>query len=408
MNLRFMGLLLATLAALPAAAEEHRHNAGAEGKAKDMGKMWQAALARPALSATTAFDAEGRLWQAVVQDAFLYIRHSDDMGKTFSSLVAVNPTPERIAADGENRPKILAGGKGRLFVSYTQSLDKPFSGNIRFSRSLDGGKTFSPPVTVNDNHEIISHRFEAMGINKRGHIYLAWLDKRDLSAAAQKGEAFTGASVYYAVSEDDGASFSPNRRVAEHTCECCRVSMAMDTDGLPVIFWRHIYGQNTRDFALAKLDGRSSPARATHDNWQIDACPHHGGSISIGPDGVQHLVWFNNGPERHGLFYASSRAHGQAFSTPKAFGKEDAQASHPDVLSLGRKIFVVWKEFDGKEASVQEMHSSDGGGTWSGPRRLAATAGASDHPLLISHQGRAYLSWQTEKDGLQLVETGLP
>ena len=34
---------------------------------------------------------------------------------------------------------------------------------------------------------------------------------------------------------------------------------------------------------------------------------------------------------------------------------------HPDVLSQGQKVFVVWKEFDGKEASVQGMHSSDGG-----------------------------------------------
>ncbi len=403
----FLGLLLAVLAAFPASAEEHRHNTGASAKPPDMGKIWQAALARPALSATPAFDTGGRLWQAMVQKDYLYLRYSDDQGKAFSPPVAVNPVPERIAADGENRPKILVN-EGKVYVSWTQSLDQPFSGHIRFSRSLDGGKTFSPPITVNDNRETISHRFEAMGITRQGRIYLAWLDKRDLSAAARKGESFTGASVYYAVSDDDGASFSPNLRVAEHSCECCRVAMAVEPEGTPVVFWRHVYGKNTRDFALARLDDNPITVRATHDGWQVDGCPHHGGALSIGPDGVYHLVWFNNGPERHGLFYGSSRDRGQTFSAPLGFGNENAQAGHPDVLSLGQKVFVAWKEFDGKESAIQTMYSRDGGHTWSVPRRLASTAGASDHPLLISGQGRAYLSWQTEQGGLQLIEVDTP
>jgi hypothetical protein len=186
------------------------------------------------------------------------------------------------------------------------------------------------------------------------------------------------------------------------------VALAVEPEGTPVVFWRHVYGKNTRDFALARLDDKAEAVRATHDNWEVDGCPHHGGAISIGADGVQHLVWFNNGPERHGLFHASSSDRGQTFSTPHAFGNEDAQAGHPDVLSLGQRVFVAWKEFDGKEATVREIHSTDGGRTWSAPRRLAATSGASDHPFLIGGQGKAYLSWQTEKDGLRLIGIGTP
>ena len=89
--------------------------------------------------------------------------------------------------------------------------------------------------------------------------------------------------------------------------------MAMGPDGVPVVFWRHIFGKNTRDFALARMDENPTPVRATHDNWQVDGCPHHGGAVSIGSDGVYHLVWFNNGPERHGLFYGSSTDGGMTF-----------------------------------------------------------------------------------------------
>lgn len=373
----------------------------------DREKIWRNILAQPSLATSTAFDAKGRLWRVLAQEGRIRVSYSDDRGNRFSTPVVVNEIPEHIAGDGENRPKILVRNEV-IYLSWTQALDKPMTGHIRFSRSTDGGKTFSRPVTVNDNPEIISHRFEAMGVNDRGQVYLAWLDKRDLSAAQKEGRPYTGAAVYYAVSDDNGASFRPNLKLADHSCECCRVAMAMGPDGVPVVFWRHIFGTNTRDFALARIDEKTTIVRATHDNWQVDGCPHHGGAISIGSDGVHHLVWFNNGPERHGLFYGSSTDGGMTFSASRPFGNEDAQAGHPDVLSQGQKVFVVWKEFDGKEASVQGMHSSDGGTSWSAPRRLAATTGASDHPLLTANRDQAYLSWQTEKDGLQLVEIVQP
>lgn len=369
----------------------------------DMGKMWQASLARAPLSVGATFDRRGWLWLARVESGYLFISHSEDQGKTFGPAVKVNPVPENIAAEGENRPKIAIFGEGRVYVAYTSRLEKPFSGHIRFSRSTDGGASFSEPLTVNDNREVISHRFEAMTVDSRGRIALAWLDKRDQSAAQAKGQAYIGNSVYSAVSEDGGVSFKPNIKVADHSCECCRVAMALDADETPVIFWRHIYGKNERDHAMSRLDGKSSPIRVSYDHWKVDACPHHGGALSIASDGVYHFAWFNNAPERHGLFYAYSADQGKRFSKPLNFGKFEAQAAHPHVLSLGTAVVLVWKEFDGQNAIVKLMRSEDGGKSWSSSRQIAATAGASDHPLLIANGSEVYLSWNTAKEGFRLI-----
>jgi len=372
-------------------------------QAHDMGKAWQASLARPALAVTAVFDGRGGLWLARVEGGHLFVSRSDDKGKTFGPAVKVNPVAENIAADGENRPKIAVTREGRAHVSYTSSLEQPFSGHIRFSRSTDGGKTFSEPVTVNDNREIISHRFETLAVNDRGQVFIAWLDKRDLSAAQREGRHYRGAAVYYAVSDDGGASFAPNLKAADHSCECCRVAMAVDGEGTPVIFWRHIYGKNERDHAMLRLDGKSSPIRVSYDRWKVDACPHHGGALSIASDGVYHFVWFDNAPERHGLFYAYTADRGETFSTPLNFGNFDAQAGHPHVLSLGKAVHVVWKEFDGQNSVIRGMASADGGKSWSLPRQVAATAGASDHPLLIADGAQPYLSWNTAREGLRLI-----
>lgn len=372
----------------------------------DMSKMWQTSLVRQPLAATATFDSKGTLWLASVKDGHVAVSHSGDLGKTFSAPVVVNPQAEHIAADGENRPKILLAANGHVYVSYTRSMETPFSGNVRFSRSVDGGKSFSPPITVNDNLDPFTHRFDAMGINARGQIYIAWLDKRDAAAAQKKGDKYSGIALYYAVSEDKGESFRPNIKVADHSCECCRVAMAMDTDGYPVIAWRHIYDTNIRDHALVRLDGKMAPVRLSHDNWTVAACPHHGPSLSIAPDGIYHATWFNNAPERHGLFYAHSGNQGKTFSVPLNFGNYEAQAAHPSVLSLGHRVYLVWKEFDGVNSHIMGMHSADGGSSWSAPDRLASTADVSDSPLLIATNNRAFLSWNSKNEGYRLIAMG--
>ena len=369
----------------------------------DRQKNWQARLAKPSLAITVAFDEGGRLWQASIRGRHLYVSHSDDRGASFSAPAKVNAEPEDILGDGENRPKIVAR-QGVIYVSYTQGLAKPMTGDIRFSRSLDGGKSFSAPLTVNDNREIISHRFEALGVNGKGQVFLAWLDKRDLSAAQAQGQPYRGGATYYAVSDDGGASFRANLKAADHSCECCRVALAMDNAGTPVILWRHVFGKNVRDHALLRLDGKSALVRASFDNWEIDACPHHGPALSIAADGVYHLTWFNNAPQRHGLFYARSADGGKTFSDALPFGNYDAQAGHADVLSSGKAVFVAWKEFDGENAVVYLMASRDGGASWAAPKKLATSADNSDHPFLIGDGKRVYLSWNTLKEGYRLIE----
>ncbi len=409
-NLAIALLVAAAVTACPALAVDHASHGKPGAPAStaapaDREKAWQEILAKPSLAVSADFDEKGRLWLAAIRGQHIYVSYSDDRGASQSAPVKVNAEPENILGDGENRPKIIVR-KGVVYVSYTQGLAKPMTGDIRFSRSADDGKSFSAPLTVNDNHEIISHRFDSMTVNDKGHVYVVWLDKRDLSAAQKAGKKYSGAAIYYAMSDDGGGSFHGNVKIADYVCECCRTAMAVDTDGYPVVIWRHIYETNIRDHALVKLDGKMSPVRLSQENWDIAACPHHGPSLSIASDGIYHATWFSNAPEHHGLFYAHSADRGKTFSNPLNFGNFEAQPAHPYVLGLGNRVYLVWKEFDGERTSILGMLSNDGGKSWSAPRKLAATSDVSDNPLLIGENNRAYLSWNTKNEGYRLVEIG--
>lgn len=389
-------------ATAPPAAPAHEHG-GAAGKPMDRDKMWQASLARAPLAVAAAFDPQGRLWRVRIDNGRLLVNRSEDAGKTFAPPVAVNAEPERIAADGENRPKLAFGKNGETYVSWTQSGDKPFSGHVRFARSLDGGRTFETPLTVNDDRAPISHRFDSLIVTPDGRIHLLWLDKRDSAAAQERGEKFSGISLYYAVSTDRGASFAANRKLADHTCECCRIAMALDTDGTPVALWRHVFGQNVRDHALLRLDGRSPLARASFDDWAVDACPHHGPGLAIAADGTYHLAWFSGAPDKGGLYYAHSRDRGRSFSPPLRLGDPGAQPGHPQILALGTDVSLAWKEFDGQRTVIRAQQSHDGGRRFSKAVTLAASASASDQPLLVSDGARVLLSWNSAAEGHRIV-----
>lgn len=364
---------------------------------------------RCALVTNSYFDSQGKLWMVWVYSGHVYVSTSIDKGQSFSKYVLVNRAPENIYAKGENRPKIVVDDKGVIYVSWTQRLAKRFTGHIRFSRSVDGGKHYSKPMTVNDHQGITGHRFDALAVNKKGHVYLSWLDKRDQLAAKKSGRNYNGAALYYALSTDGGQTFQKNKKIIDHSCECCRVAIAIDTDQLPVILWRHVFGDNIRDHALVKFKTENQAGeliRVSHDNWKVDGCPHHGPAISITEDSIYHATWFNNAPERHGLFYAKSHDQGRRFSAPISFGNYEKAAAHPHVFASGKNVFLTWKEFDGKQATLHVMKSRDGGEQWDAPRQLAVAAGTSDHPFLLSDAQTVYASWHRQGHDYQLIQVG--
>ncbi len=403
-NLFFVAIFLGW-AAQAADQPNHAGHGASPPSGEERDKKWKDSLAKPSFAVTASFDENGKLWLASIRDHHVYVSYSEDHGVTQSASVKVNAEPENILGDGENRPKIIVR-KGVIYISYTQGLAKPMSGDIRFSRSTDGGKNFSAPLTVNDNREIISHRFDSMAVNGKGHVYVAWLDKRDLSAAQKKGEKYSGSAIYYAMSDDGGISFRRNDKIADHVCECCRTAMAVDTDDYPVVTWRHIYDAAIRDHALVKLNGKMLPVRLSQENWNVAACPHHGPSLSIATDGIYHAAWFSNAPQQRGLFYAYSTDQGQTFSGALNFGNPEAQPARPYVLSMGSRVYLAWKEFNGESTGILGMLSNDGGKSWSAPRKLASTSDVSDWPFLIAEKNRVYLSWNTKNEGYRLIEIG--
>lgn len=237
-------------------------------------------------------------------------------------------------------------------------------------------------------------------MDRDGRVYLAWIDKRDLESAKAAKKPYRGAAIYATVSDDGGRSFRPEVKVADHSCECCRIATAIDPDGAPLILWRHVYEPNERDHALAKLNPDGTPSsveRATFDRWKVDGCPHHGPSLAVAPDGTRHAVWFNQKDGEGRVFYGrlvAGGVEGQRF-----VGGE--RAAHADLVVADRRVAIVWKEFDGERTQLRAEVSGDGGYSFK-QLTLGAADGASDHPRAIQRGGDLFAYWRTEREGMRL------
>lgn len=360
--------------------------------------------AKTELGTSALFAADGTLLAVTKEGEHVVLVKSTDLGRHWSPPIRVNAAPEAISADGETRPKLALAADGGLLVAWTHPLSKPYSGAIRLARSEDGGASFSPPLTVHRDPQEITHRFESLLVGGDGRVYLAWIDKRDLERAKAAQAPYRGAAIYAAVSNDGGRSFQPEVKVADHSCECCRIAAARDADGAPLLLYRHVFEPNERDFALVKLGADGTPksfTRATFDRWQIDACPHHGPSLAVAPDGTRHAVWFNVVDGEGRTFYGrlrDGRVEGQRIVA-------GAQASHADIIVNGNRVVLAWKEFDGEKTLIRAESSFDGGLTFT-PLTLAETTGASDQPRLLSRGDEIFLFWRSENEGMRLIPIG--
>ena len=367
-------------------------------------------MQKSTLAISAVFDTQGNLWRASVKDDFVLVDKSNDLGKTFSAPVKINPNAMKIGADGEARPKIAIGPEGNIYLTWTEALKKPFAGYIWFARSIDGGKSFEKPYIAHTDRTEITHRFDALNVAPNGNITVSWVDKRDLIAAKAADKKYDGAAIYYAVSADKGQTFAPEKKLADSSCECCRIATTNKPDGTVVAMWRHVFEGNERDHMIAEIPAKNiapEPHRATFGHWVIDGCPHHGAALASGGEGKDwwgyHMAYFDGNDAKPGLYYSRMDGLAWASSPPKKFGDNKNQAGHPTILSSGENVWLVWREIKDGKSSILGMFSEVGGRSWNDAITLTTSSQKTDYPILIQNKQQPYLVWNTQQAGLQVI-----
>jgi hypothetical protein len=301
-----------------------------------------------------------------------------------------------VEAHGEAPPKIAYGADGALYALYVVGREVPGRrfpmSALRFSRSADGGRTWTAPASVTDAAEFGSYNFHSLHVAPDGAVYVAWLDGRHGKSAA-----------YVTHSTDGGRTWAANTRMgAGEACPCCRTAVAAGTGGVVYAAWRSVAAGNVRDIVVARSEdgGRTwGEARTVHDDrWVFDGCPHAGPALQVDSGGRLHATWWTGKAEAAGVYYAHSDDGGRTFSEPAPLGT--AGFSRPAHVQLalgdGGTVLVAWDDGTTKLPRVQLRVSRDRGARWSASEPLSADDRVATFPVLAVSGRRLTVAWSEE------------
>lgn len=280
-----------------------------------------------------------------------------------------------IEPHGESPPKLAfdaTGAIGALYVVAKEVPGRRFPASaLRFARSADSGRSWSAPISVNDDSTFGSHNFHALHAAPDGSFYVAWLDGR-------QGKS----TVYVTRSLDGGRTWSPNVHVgAGEACPCCRTAIAAASDSTVYLAWRAVLPGNVRDIVVARSsDGGVtwSPAvRAHADDWVFDGCPHAGPSMQVDAAGRVHIGWWTGREGAAGAYYARSDDGARTFSEPVALGVATFSRPAHVQLALGgdETVVAAWDDGTLETPRVSVRVSRDAGKSF-GQRPMPALPGA--------------------------------
>ncbi len=170
------------------------------------------------LSAGVAVDSIGNIFVSMDHSGYgesrltIIVSKSTDGGVSFQGpikVASVSPLPSAFPGNLFRTftiPQIAADDKGVYVVwdDYGRGAS-----DVLFAKSNDGGATWSVPHEVNDK-PTGQHFFPTITSSGGGIISVAWYDSR---LGQQSNGTITGLDVFFAVSTDAGANFSPNLRV---------------------------------------------------------------------------------------------------------------------------------------------------------------------------------------------------
>jgi len=397
----YLGIVVGLFGAQLSFSQEHQHDM----KSMNKKEICSSSGLDCANAATPFISSDGNLWLVWTAGGKVLLAKSNDLGKSFLPSITLAHHEKYLDNGGDARPQIVIDEQGRIVVAYAFFKDANWNAQINTILSTNGGKTFTVPKSI--IQDTSSQRFPVMQLQNGKDIFMAWIDKRLVLQSKHSSDPLLGGSIAYGWLNSDGVIPNNGQIANPHSCECCRIGVALTKDQLPIINYRAIFEGGVRDHASQMIQRNKSPGkvqRIANDGWKTDICPHQGPSIAVSANGTIHVTWFTQGSQLNGLFYANSNDGGSSYSIARKLGDENSNATRSYLLAIGDQVWVVWKEFDGQSSSVFGQLSNDDGKTWTTKQLLSQTTGYSDHPLLISYQHKVYLSWLTRNNAYQLIE----
>ncbi|AIC15656.1 putative sialidase - neuraminidase family protein [Nitrososphaera viennensis EN76] len=280
----------------------------------------------------------------------MYMQRSDDGGKTFSAPVRVNDKEGDVILSAQwSAPALAVGQNGEVYaVWYHNENPDPEKypwgiTSLRFTRSLDGGKTFEPARDPSPDDPVGERSYPYMAVSKDNHVYISYLN---LDYSKEDDVSGTPTVLRVVSSADGGKTFGKSKIADKSACQCCATVATMGPDNELYISSRSTfqgtaekitnetrtdYMGHHNDMAIIRditvehstdsgmAQSFSEPSKVGNDSWFMNGCPDAGPGMAFDSKGRMHVAWFTGSEtasQGQGFYYTHSDDKGATFSKP--------------------------------------------------------------------------------------------
>lgn len=278
-----------------------------------------------------ACSADGTICVAFSAGETVFYSRSDDGGQTFSPASEAFQCPN-LSLGMRRGPRIAVAGTLPVITAIGGPQGKGQDGDLQAWRMTAVRGAWSGPVNVNDAPASAREGLHGMAAAPDGSAWCTWLDLR-----SGKTE------IYAARSTDGGATWGPNLLVYRspdgNVCECCHPSVAVDVAGKVSILFRNSLGGNRDMYLTTSADGKKfAPAKKLGTGtWKLNACPMDGGMLAVDGNERVYTAW----RREKSLFLTT----GGAKETPLGPGEQPwiaATSAGPVAVWTGRREGDLW------------------------------------------------------------------
>lgn len=335
----------------------------------------------------TAADAAGNIYVVWEDDtnngSDILFSKSSDGGATFSTPVNISP-----GSSFANAPRIALDANGVIYVVWQ---DAPVLGEQIFvSQSADGGSSFSGPVALSGSS--VDSGNAVLAIDAFGNVDIAW-----------EGDSGT-MGIYFSHSTDGGATYSSPVNVATNTTGSFVPQIALGSDGSVNLIWEDddSFGPHVSFTHSADKGGSFAPAKtlSTGPGGAFE------GQLAVDGSGNINAVWLDLSTGNGDAYFSRSTDQGTSFSAPVNLSATNGSTDNPRVANDSNgNIFVVWQDTTvNSSRDIFFCTSSDGGADFSSVQKLSTGLGDATFPTIaVDANNTVSVAWQLSAPGMNNI-----
>ena len=295
---------------------------------------------------------------------------SADSGENFG-------TPKKISGDSETLSvtSVAVDGKN-IFIMWMDRFEDKVS-EILFSKSADGGETFSEPQRISDKSSFAS---DSQIAGNDENIFVTWIEG-----------SFREWDIFFSKSTDSGETFSEPQNISNSIVSADQPYIITDGNNI-FVAWSDSSSDTDRIFFSKSADGGETFSAPL----DISGGFEYSDSPSIATDGKNIFVIWNyhtvgNDPD---ILFSKSADGGETFSEPKNISNSREYSSSSHIETVGNNIFVIWSDSDSKNGNVFLSKSTDSGETFSEPQNISNNdKGFADGNSMTTDGEEVFVTW---------------